>query len=90
MKGINRVCYDVSSKPPATIEPIPELRSAYSKPKKVGNRTKDKSCWDSLYLTLKDRGYWVSNFWASTVGRLGHQGLRTVQGLALGGVLPRV
>ena len=39
----------------------------YSKPHKVGNRIKAKWCWDSLYITLKDRGYEVSNFWASTV-----------------------
>ena len=26
----------------------------YSKPHKVGNRTKAKECWDSLYITLKD------------------------------------
>ena len=25
-----------------------------SKPQKVGNRIKDKSCWDSLYIALKD------------------------------------
>ena len=40
----------------------------YGKPHKVGNRIKAKWCWDSLYITLKDGGYWFSNFWASTVG----------------------
>ena len=25
-----------------------------SKPPKVGNRTEDNECWDSLYITLKD------------------------------------
>ena len=39
----------------------------YSKPQKVGNRIKVKQCWDSLYMTLKDWGYELSNFRASTV-----------------------
>ena len=28
--------------------------TVYSKPQKVGNRVKDKWCWDSLYITLQD------------------------------------
>ena len=28
--------------------------SRYSKPQRVGNRIKDKECWDTLYMTLKD------------------------------------
>ena len=39
----------------------------YGKVQKVENRIKAKQCWDSLYLTLKNGGYGVSNFWASTV-----------------------
>ena len=28
---------------------------------------KNNQCWDSLYMSLEDWGYWVSNCWASTV-----------------------
>ena len=51
----------------------------YSKPHKVGNRIKAKKCWDSLYSTLKDPGYWVSNFWASTVYTTKLQGLQALE-----------
>ena len=37
------------------------------KPQKVGNRMKDKQCWDSLDMTLKDGGCCVSSCWASTI-----------------------
>ena len=36
-------------------------------PNKVGSRMKDNKCWGSLYITLKDWGYRVSDVWASTV-----------------------
>ena len=36
-------------------------------PQKVGNRIRDNECWGSLYMILKDGGYWVSSFWASTI-----------------------
>ena len=48
--------------------PHPTKPRPYSKPpKKLGSRIKDNSCWDSRSTTLKDSGFWVSNFRASTV-----------------------
>ena len=44
----------------------PVSTGIYSKPQKVGNRIQDNQCWDSLYTTVTDWGYWVFNFWAST------------------------
>ena len=37
-------------------------------PLRVRDPLKLETGWDSLYINLKDRGCWVSNFWASTVG----------------------
>ena len=40
---------------------------------------KHNKCWDSLYNTPKDGGYWVSNFWDSTVQALQSIRLRGAQ-----------
>ena len=46
--AVDRICLVVSAK----FRPL--VLAPYSKPQKVGNRTKDNLCWDSIYIALKD------------------------------------